>query len=111
MRLRKKYSKPTGSLSNWIFQEDIFDPEELLRLLKQTHQLPYDSSDDLDDVIDSRLNNLFEDVEGYIFFDGNEYNKLNFIRALFFYDDQIFKKSSIEINQLDNRLCLLLLFS
>lgn len=32
--LEKRYSKPTGKVSNWIFQDDISDPEELLRLLK-----------------------------------------------------------------------------
>lgn len=33
--LEKRYSKPTGRLSNWIFHEDIIDPNELLRLLKK----------------------------------------------------------------------------
>ena len=32
--LEKRYSKPTGRISNWIFQDDITDPEELLSLLK-----------------------------------------------------------------------------
>ena len=32
--LEKRYSKPIGRVSNWIFQDDISDPEELLRLLK-----------------------------------------------------------------------------
>ncbi len=63
------------------------------------HQRLY-STDDLDNVIDSRLNNLLEDMKGYVF-EGNDYNKLNFKRALVFYDDQIFINSSLEINQLD----------
>ena len=33
--LEKRYSKPTGRVSNWIFQDDITDSNELLRLLKQ----------------------------------------------------------------------------
>ena len=63
------------------------------------HQRLY-STDDLDNVVDSKLNNLFEDIEGYIF-EGNDYNRMNFKRALVFCNDQIFKKSSIEIDQLD----------
>jgi hypothetical protein len=33
--LEKKYSKPTGALSGWIFQNDIMDSNELLQLLKK----------------------------------------------------------------------------
>lgn len=33
--LEKRYSKPTGTLSDWIFQEDIMDSNELLQLLKK----------------------------------------------------------------------------
>lgn len=32
--LEKRYSKPTGRISNWIFHEDINDTTELLKLLK-----------------------------------------------------------------------------
>jgi len=33
--LEKRYSKPTGRLSNWIFYENITEPIEILRLLKK----------------------------------------------------------------------------
>jgi len=33
--LEKKYSKPTGALSGWIFQNDIMDSNKLLQLLKK----------------------------------------------------------------------------
>ena len=33
--LEKRYSKPTGRLITWIFHEDINEPEEILKLLKQ----------------------------------------------------------------------------
>lgn len=32
--LQKRYSKPEGTMSDWIFQDDITDSNELLRLLK-----------------------------------------------------------------------------
>lgn len=32
--LEKRYFKSTGTISDWIFQDDINDPKELLRLLK-----------------------------------------------------------------------------
>ena len=33
--LEKRYSKPTGKLSSWIFYENIINPNEILRLLKK----------------------------------------------------------------------------
>lgn len=33
--LEKRYSKATGKISDWIFYDDITDPNEILRLLKQ----------------------------------------------------------------------------
>ena len=32
--LEKKYSKPDGTISDWIFHDDINDPDEILRRLK-----------------------------------------------------------------------------
>lgn len=32
--LEKKYSKPEGTISDWIFHDDINDPDEILRCLK-----------------------------------------------------------------------------
>lgn len=33
--LEKRYSKPEGTVSDWIFYDDILDPDEILRLLKK----------------------------------------------------------------------------
>lgn len=33
--LEKKYKKPTGTISDWIFYDDITDSEQILKLLKQ----------------------------------------------------------------------------
>lgn len=33
--LEKRYSKPSGTLSDWIFQDDVSNSSELLNLLKQ----------------------------------------------------------------------------
>lgn len=54
---------------------------------------------DLDNVLTSQLNSLFENTDGYIF-EGNDYNKQNFKRALIFYDDELFNKSSLKIDKL-----------
>ncbi|MCP4521411.1 MAG: hypothetical protein GY827_06930 [Cytophagales bacterium] len=32
--LEKRYSKPQGTISDWIFHDDITDPKELLQYLK-----------------------------------------------------------------------------
>ncbi|ADV48753.1 hypothetical protein Celal_1440 [Cellulophaga algicola DSM 14237] len=46
------------------------------------------------------MNEEFKSLKRYIF-EGANYNISNFNRALVFYDDQIFKKASLEINPLD----------
>jgi len=33
--LERRYSKPEGTLSGWVFQEDINEPTEILNLLKK----------------------------------------------------------------------------
>jgi len=33
--LEKRFSKPTGTISDWIFQDDIVDSNEILKLLKE----------------------------------------------------------------------------
>lgn len=39
--LEKRYSKPTGRISNWIFHEDINDTTELLKLLKTNTSIAF----------------------------------------------------------------------
>lgn len=39
--LEKRYSKPTGTISEWIFNKEISDPIQILNLLKKTHLLLY----------------------------------------------------------------------
>ncbi len=36
--LEKRYSKPTGTLLDWIFQDDVMDSNEILQLLKKIDQ-------------------------------------------------------------------------
>ncbi|TSE03826.1 hypothetical protein [Aquimarina algiphila] len=37
--LEKKYSKPKGTVTDWIFQDDINNPKELLQLLKKDNTI------------------------------------------------------------------------
>ena len=37
--LEKRYAKSSGTLCDWVFQDDISDPNEILRLLKENTTL------------------------------------------------------------------------
>lgn len=56
-------------------------------------------TEELDNIINSRLLGEFENMQGYVF-EGTDYNKINFNRLQVFYDNKIFDKAYLVVNQL-----------
>ncbi len=58
------------------------------------------SIEELDELINTKLDIEIQNLKGYVF-EGANYNRINFKRLLVFYNNELFEKSNISINQID----------
>ena len=64
------------------------------------HKIKIISSEAIDKLIEARLKDDLDDLQGY-FFEGDSANRANFLRILVFENDDIYKKAALDITTLE----------